>query len=81
MPQGVPSLSLPSDDKQDINQLQSDVPKWKPWLSDHSWEEWSDFLKSGIRKLSQLPSISPEWPLETLKDSCDYSQKRDRSAL
>ena len=35
-----------------------------------------------IERLSQVPSIPPEWPMETLKDSCssrDENEQEDHS--
>ena len=43
------------------------MPKWKTWLSDQSWDEWTDFLDSGVRKLEEAPSITPEWPIQILR--------------
>lgn len=77
MPQGVPLISVPSAEKQDLNQLQVDMPKWKPWLSDQSWEEWTHFLEHGNEKLYQVPSVLPEWPLETLKGISDPEDKNE----
>lgn len=71
MPHGVPLISVPSAEKQDLNQLQVDMPKWKPWLSDQSWEEWIHFLELGNEKLYRVPSVLPEWPLEALKGISD----------
>lgn len=68
MPVGIPSISQPSAEKQDINQLRLDMPKWKSWLSDQSWEEWTDFLSSGVEKLDKMPSTTPEWSLQVLVD-------------
>ena len=76
-------LTTPLFSTQDINQLQTDLPKWKPWLSDRSWEEWTDFLERGIEKLQQVPSVPPEWPIETLKSSAacsdNESERQDHS--
>ena len=61
MPEDVQLLSQPSSEKQDVNQLRLDIPKWKPWLSDQSWEEWADFLDSGVQNLDETSSAAPEW--------------------
>ena len=63
-----PSVCTPSTEKQNFIQLQINMPKWKPWLSDQSWEEWTDFLQFGVRKLEEVPSDLPEWPLHLLID-------------
>ena len=65
-PPGIPSILVPSADKQDVDQLQVDIHKWKLWISEQSWEEWSHFLDLGVQKLQQIPSVCPDWPLQTL---------------
>lgn len=76
----TPLISTPSAEKQDINQLQLDMPKWKPWLSDQSWEEWTEFLDSGIQKLEEIPLDPPEWPLRVLRE-CAYQEQHDPSNM
>ena len=83
---GGPSISQPSAEKQDINQLVLDMPKWKPWLSDQSWEEWVDFLDSGVHELEEIPSNIPEWSLQILVDhaqqtSGQENQDDDRNTI
>ena len=39
-----PSLVTPSTDKLDLEHLLRDLPKYRPRLSPHSWEEWEEFM-------------------------------------
>ena len=48
------------------NQLRIDIPKWKQWLSPQSWEEWEEFLLSGLDKLGGTSQETSQWPLELL---------------
>ncbi len=66
MPESCPSAVIPSDEKQDANQLRIDIPKWKQWLSPQSWEEWEEFLLSGLDKLGGTSQEPSQWPLELL---------------
>lgn len=55
------------------------MPKWKRWLSDQSWEEWADFLDSGVRKLEQVPPDSQQWPLAILKENAHSELQQEGS--
>ena len=64
-----PALCQPSLDKQDISQLKTDLPKWKPWLTQHSWDEWTNFIENEVQKVEEAPSDSPIWPLQEMSNN------------
>ena len=69
MPQGSPSLCIPSSEKQDLNLLRADIRKWRQWLSDDSYFEWEQFLDTGIKELDTVPTSPPQFALTTLQQA------------
>ena len=48
---GVPHVLTPDFGKLDIPKLKQDIPKFSPWMTSESTEEWSSFLRSGFAAL------------------------------
>ena len=55
-PTGTPSPSPPCLDKLDVPQLQQDIPKWIPWLSESSQRQWKTFMEQDLRCLQAMPA-------------------------
>lgn len=66
-------LVEPSRAKIDLEHLLQDLPKYKPWLSTHSWAEWEDcmgttdklllsFTSGELQKLQSAARITPTQP-------------------
>lgn len=70
-------MCQPSLDKQDICQLKIDLPKWKPWISQRSWEEWTNFLDNEVSKIQEVPSDPPTWPLQELSTSSELFSEHE----
>lgn len=66
-----PRLVQPCLDKLDIHHLLSDLPKYKPWLSAASWNEWEVFMKNHD-KLKYISML--QWKLQMLADSGKQSE-------
>ena len=47
----------------DLEHLTADLPKYKPWVSAESWEEWEEFLA----KTDDLLSTQPHLPVNKWK--------------
>ncbi len=63
----IPSLVEPSTGKMNLEHLSRDLPKYKPWLSPHAWEEWEEFLATTDDLVSTQPGLDlNKWRLHRL---------------
>ena len=62
----APSLVCPSQEKVDLERLLREIPKYKPWVSPVSFEQWIKFADEA-RPL--FTTVNPDvlWPLPILK--------------
>ena len=51
----------------DLEHLLRDLPKYKPWLADHSWREWEEFIAKRDDLLLTQPHLhTNQWNIQKL---------------
>ena len=61
-----PKMVEPSSIKADLDRIQDEIPKFKPWMSSEACKYWDCFMNEELGSFFKPPPLVPTWTLNSI---------------